>query len=134
MLLPADTENTLGHAVFLTLRGAVAGQLPQPVTGLGPGRELPQLDGVERLQFRAAPSHDLLQFAILGVVETARPHGGFQADVESVGKIKQPHLEMFPELGVQFLQAVRLEEKVTEHVSKNCYKNPFILTFSRGNF
>ena len=101
--LPAHTENTLGHPASLVLSGAVAAELPQPVAGLRPGGELPQLDGVESLQLGAAASHDLLQFSILGVVETARPHRGFQADVKSVGKVKQTHLEMFPELGVQFL-------------------------------
>ena len=67
------------------LGGAVLAQLSQPVLGLRPGRELPQLDGVERLQVGAAPGHDLLQLAVLGVVEAARPHGGLQADVESFG-------------------------------------------------
>ena len=100
LFLPADTENTLSHPASLILRGAVAAELPQPVAGLRLGRELPQLDGVESLQLGAAASHDLLQFSILGVVETASPHRGFQADVKSVGKVKQTHLEMFPELGV----------------------------------
>ena len=99
------------------LGGAVLAQLPQPVLGLRPGREFPQLDGVEGLEVGAAAGHDLLQFPILGVVETARPHGGFQADVQSVGEIKQTNLEMFPELCVQLLQAVRLQRKVTEYIS-----------------
>ena len=72
--LPATTENTGRHLVLEALGCTVAAQLPQPVLGLRPGREFPQLDGVEGLEVGAAAGHDLLQFPILGVVETARPH------------------------------------------------------------
>ena len=101
--------------MLFTLSRTVAAQLPQPVLGLRPGRELPQLDGVEGLQLGAAPGYDLLQFTILGVVEAARPHGGLQADVQDVREIKQTDLEMFPKLSVQLLQSVRLQGKVTEY-------------------
>ena len=75
--LLANTEETRSHLACLTLRGTVAPQLTQPVLGLRLGRELPQLDGVEGLQLGTPSRHDLLQFAVLGVVKAAGPDGCF---------------------------------------------------------